>query len=71
MLRVDSTDDASRWMAEHRDALRAAVVEHGVLLVRGLRLRDVAETEAVFRRLGNLMIEKEAFAPRRTYSPGV
>src|SRR5881396_1106291 len=71
MLRVDATDDAPRWAAEHRDALRAAVVEHGSLLVRGLRLRDVAETEAVFRRLGSLMTEKEAFAARRSYSYGV
>src|SRR6266702_2773588 len=71
MLRVDATDDAPRWAAEQRDARRAAVVEHGSLLVRGLRLRDVAETEAVFRRLGSLMTEKEAFAARRSYSQGV
>src|SRR5438046_7971211 len=71
MLRVDATDDAPRWVAEHRDALRAAVVEHGSLLVRGLRLRDVAEIEAVFRRLGSLMTEKEAFAARRRYSDGL
>src|SRR5438552_2698133 len=43
----------------------------GSLLVRGLGLRDVAETEAVFRRLASLMTEKEAFAPRRSYSDGV
>src|SRR5438094_347806 len=71
MLRVDATDDAPRWAAEHRDGLRAAVVEHGSLLVRGLRLRDIAETEAVFRRLGSLMTEKEPFAARRSYSHGV
>src|SRR5437879_12662243 len=71
MLRVDATGDAPRWAAEHRDALRAAVVEHGSLLVRGLGLRDVARTEAVFRRLGSLMTEREAFAPRRRYSDGV
>src|SRR5947209_16591254 len=71
MLRIDATDDAPRWAAEHRDALRAAVVDHGSLLVRGLRLRDVAETEAVFRRLGSLMTEKEAFAARWSYSYGV
>src|SRR6266853_2292456 len=71
MLRVDAADDAPSWAAEHRDALRAAVVEHGSLLVRGLRLRDVAEIEAVFRRLGSLMTEKEAFAARRRYSDGV
>src|SRR5437870_3174399 len=39
--------------------------------VRGLGLRDGAETGEVFRRLGSLMIEKEAFAPRRNYSHGV
>ena len=71
VLRVDTTDDAPRWAAEHRDALRAAVVEHGSLLVRGLGLRDVAQTDAVFRRLGALMPEMEAFAPRRRYAQGV
>src|SRR5919108_2536344 len=71
MLRVDATDDAPRWAAEHRDALRAAVLEHGSLLVRGLGLRDVAGTEAVFRQLGSLMTEKEAFAARRRYSEGI
>jgi alpha-ketoglutarate-dependent taurine dioxygenase len=71
ILRVDGAVDAPRWVAEHRDALRAAVVEHGSLLVRGLSLRDVAETEAVFRQLGSLMIEKEGFAARRNYSHGV
>src|SRR6266542_3690587 len=71
MLWLDATGDAPRWAAEHRDALRAAVVQYGSLLVRGLRLRDLAETEAVFRRLGSLMTEKEAFAGRRRYSEGV
>src|SRR3989441_556619 len=71
LLRVDASDDAARWAAEHRDALGAAGVEHGSLLVRGLRLRDVAEIEAVFRRLGSLMTEKEAFAARRRYSDGL
>src|SRR6059036_2300841 len=71
MLRVDAPDDAPRWAAEHRDALCAAVAEHGSLLIRGLGLRDAAETEAVFRRLASLMTEKEAFADRRRYSHGV
>ncbi len=71
MLRVDGIDDAPRWAAEHRESLRAAVVEHGSLLVRGLGLRDVAEIEAVFRRLGSLVTEREAFAPRTRYSEGV
>ena len=71
ILRAEAAGDPARWVAEHRDALRAAVAEHGSLLVRGLGLRDAAETEAVFRQLANLMAEKEAFAPRRRYSQGV
>src|SRR5437899_337335 len=71
MLQVEATGDAPRWAAEHRDALRAAVAEHGSLLVRGLGLRDAAEAEAVFRRLASLMTEKEAFASRRRYSHDV
>src|SRR5436309_6391230 len=71
ILCVEATGDAARWPAEHRNALRALVAEHGALLVRGVRLRDAAETEAVFRQLGSLMAEREAFAPRRRYSEGV
>src|SRR6266702_8050778 len=71
ILRVEATGDAARWAAEQRDALRALVAEHGSLLVRGLGLRDAAETEAVFRQLGGLMTEREAFAPRRSYAHGV
>ena len=71
ILRVEATGDAARWAAEHRNALRTLVAEHGSLLVRGLGLRDAAETEAVFRQLGSLMAEREAFAPRRRYSEGV
>src|SRR5437667_9396324 len=71
MLHVEAIGDPPRWAAEHRDALRAAVAEHGSLLVRGLGLHDAAETEAVFRRLASLVTEKEAFAPRRRYSHDV
>ena len=71
MLQVEATGGAPCWAAEHRDALRALVVEHGSLLVRGLGLREVAETGAVFRQLGGLMTEREAFAPRRSYAHGV
>src|SRR5213592_3117847 len=71
MLGVDAPEDAPRWAAEHRDALRALVAERGSLLVRGLGLRDAGETEAVFRQLGGLMTEREAFAPRRSYANGV
>ncbi|TMQ62318.1 MAG: TauD/TfdA family dioxygenase [Candidatus Eisenbacteria bacterium] len=71
MLQAEATGGAPRWAAEQRDALRALVAEHGSLLVRGLGLRDAAETEAVFRHLGGLMTEREAFAPRRSYAHGV
>src|SRR5881396_234061 len=71
MLQVEATGGAPCWAAEHRDALRALVAEHGSLLVRGLGLRDAAEIEAVFRQLGGLLTEREAFAPRRSYAHGV
>src|SRR5437773_11721414 len=70
MLRVDATDDAPRWAAEHRDVLRAALVQHRPFLVRGLGLRDVSGTEAVFRRLGSPMTDRESLAPRRSYCLG-
>src|SRR5262249_55344711 len=44
---------------------------HGSLLIRGLGLNDVSEAERVFRRLGMLVSECEAFASRRRYSDGV
>jgi len=59
---------AGNWAAGHRNALRAAVAEHGCVLIRGLGLRDAAGTGtgAVFRRLAvSFMEEKEAFAPRQ------
>src|SRR5512135_3738495 len=72
MLRAEATGDPLSWAAAHREALRAVVIEHGSVLVRGFGLRDAAEIGAVFRRLSTgLMTEREAFAPRRTYSDGV
>jgi alpha-ketoglutarate-dependent taurine dioxygenase len=72
MLRADAPGDAPSWAAEHKDALRAVVAEHGSVLVRGLGLRDASEVSAVFRQLANgLMVEREAFASRRIYSDGV
>jgi alpha-ketoglutarate-dependent taurine dioxygenase len=72
ILRAESAGDAPGWAAEHRDALRDVVAEHGSVRVRGLGLHDATEVGAVFRRLATgLMTEKEAFAARRTYSDGV
>ncbi len=63
MLRAEAIDDAK--------AVRALVLEHGSLLIRGLGLRDAVEAEAVFRQLGTLAPEMEAFAPRRRYARDV
>jgi alpha-ketoglutarate-dependent taurine dioxygenase len=52
-------------------AIRAFVAEHGSLLIRGLGWRDVAEVQQGFRKLGSLMTETEAFAPRTRYAAGV
>src|SRR5882724_428007 len=71
VLRAEASSDVERWAAEHREGLRTLLAQHGSLLVRGLGLRDVAETDAVFRRLGSLIPETEAFAPRRRYAQGV
>src|SRR5262245_55339407 len=68
---AEAARDAARWAAEHRDALRAFVAQNGALVVRGLELRDVAGIAALFRNLGGLMTETEAFAPRRRYADGV
>src|SRR5205823_12679386 len=70
VLQATTTGDAARWAAEQRSALRALVAEHGTLLVRGLGLRDWAETEAVFRQLGSLVTVRESFAPRERSGEG-
>ncbi|WP_171111125.1 MULTISPECIES: TauD/TfdA family dioxygenase [unclassified Streptomyces] len=64
--------DAAAWASEHRPTLRGLVTEHGALLVRGLGLGDTGQVGTVFHRLApELMTDKEAFAPRDTYAPGV
>ncbi len=71
ILCVEAAGDAASWVAEHRNALLALVDEHGSLMVRGLGLRDPAETGSVFRQLGSLTAEREAFASRKRYSQEV
>jgi alpha-ketoglutarate-dependent taurine dioxygenase len=72
IVQAERGGDAARWAAEHRDALRAAVAEHGWVRVRDLGLRDAGGVRAVFQALATgLMTETEAFAPRRTYLDGV
>lgn len=72
LLQVDAAAGAVSWTAEHRDALRAAVAEHGALLVRGLGLRDTDEVAAVVGRIStDLVGEREPFAPRDRYPGGL
>ncbi|HEV2874722.1 MAG TPA: TauD/TfdA family dioxygenase [Thermoleophilaceae bacterium] len=72
ILQADAAGDASSWAAEHRDALRTAVAEHGSVRVRGLGLHDATEVGAVAQRIATgLMSETEAFAPREPHSGGV
>ncbi|SES97799.1 TauD/TfdA family dioxygenase [Geodermatophilus poikilotrophus] len=71
VLRVGAGDPAA-WAGEHRDALRAAVLEHGSLLVRGLGLADADTVAAVAGRLTDrLVAEREAFAPRQPQPGGL
>lgn len=73
MLTVEDGHDPARWAELNREALRAAVDEHGAVLVRGLGLRDPAEVVDTFQRLvsGGLMPDREAFATRQHYLDGV
>ena len=72
ILYVEAPGDAARWAAENRDALRARVAEHGALLVRGLGLGETDQVGAVFTALGgDLMTEREAFAPRQCHCRGL
>ena len=64
--------DPIGWAAANKPALRAAVAEHGALLVRGLGLADSATVAHVFWGVADaLMAEREAFAPRQDHGHGV
>ncbi|MEW2418191.1 TauD/TfdA family dioxygenase [Streptomyces sp. NPDC046866] len=72
LLHVPDTADAATWLQEQRHALRAAVLEHGAVLVRGLGIEDPAEVGRALRQLGAAPVaETEAFASRQTYGEGV
>ncbi|MFF4246860.1 TauD/TfdA family dioxygenase [Streptomyces sp. NPDC001822] len=72
MLEVQAAGDPAGWAAGARDGLHAALVEHGAVLVRGLGLHDADGVTAVLERLAaEPVTERETFAPRQTYSPGV
>ena len=68
---VEAAGDAADWAAEHRDALRAVVAEHGAVLVRGLGLRDAAEVGAVFRALAGTADDRAGgLRPATDLQPG-
>ncbi|MFF0189220.1 TauD/TfdA family dioxygenase [Streptomyces sp. NPDC005244] len=72
MLRVRGTHDPVGWAAEARQVLASALAEHGAVVIRGLELHDATEVAAVLDRLGaEPVAEKETFAQRETYGPGV
>ncbi|MEU1015998.1 TauD/TfdA family dioxygenase [Streptomyces sp. NPDC005898] len=64
--------DAAAWLTGERDRIRAAVAEHGAVLVRGLGLESrAAAVEALRRVIGEPLAEREGFAPRDRYGEGV
>ncbi|MFD3970438.1 TauD/TfdA family dioxygenase [Streptomyces cyaneofuscatus] len=72
LLPADAGGDAPGWVTDHRHALRAAVTEHGSVLVRGLGLHDASGTAAVRDALGVAPTpERETFAARHAYGDGV
>jgi alpha-ketoglutarate-dependent taurine dioxygenase len=70
---TEGAGDLRSWAVENSGAVAAALIEHGALLVHGLGLRDATDCGEAFRLLAGtgLMSEREAFAPRQTYEPGV
>lgn len=63
------TANAARWAADNRAKLLEIVANKGSVRIRGLQLRDAEGVAAVFRQIApELMVEREAFAARRTYS---
>ncbi|MFI7075466.1 TauD/TfdA family dioxygenase [Micromonospora sediminicola] len=72
VLRVDAVHDPVAWVSQHRAALHEAVDTYRAVLVRGLGLREARTAGAVHQQLATtLMTEREAFATRWTYEPGV
>jgi alpha-ketoglutarate-dependent taurine dioxygenase len=67
LLCVDAGEAAPIWAAGQRAALRAAVTEHGALLVRGLGLAGPDEVDALCHGLGEPMVEREGFAARTRF----
>ena len=71
LVQADAHGDTANWAAGHRNALRAVVAEHGSVLIRGLGLRDAAETSAVFQRLAVSLMPEGGLRAARASSGGL
>ncbi|MDN5861263.1 MAG: TauD/TfdA family dioxygenase [Pseudonocardia sp.] len=72
MVIANCGPDAEGWTNYHRGALRDVLARYGAVLVRGLGLRTHDQAAAVFRLVGgDLMTEREAFAPRERFPSGI
>jgi alpha-ketoglutarate-dependent taurine dioxygenase len=65
--------DPVGWAAHFRNDVRQIVARHGSVMIRGLGVRDHAQTAAVFGRLAavGLLAEREPFAPRTALGNGL
>lgn len=64
--------DAAAWVAGHRHEIGESVDRHGALLVRGLRFASRQQAIAAVQEIvGAGHTEREGFAPRDQYAPGV
>ncbi|MEJ2853352.1 MULTISPECIES: TauD/TfdA family dioxygenase [unclassified Saccharothrix] len=69
---VLDAEPAVEWVAEHEHAVRAAVAEHGAVLVRGLRLTDLDDVRRVAATLVQRPVrERQGFAAREWYGDGL
>ncbi|MFI9029575.1 TauD/TfdA family dioxygenase [Streptomyces sp. NPDC053560] len=69
---LDDADAARAWLAEHRTAIRAELLRHGQLLLRGLPMRRPEE----FARLRDVLVQeraayREKATPRSSYGEDV
>jgi alpha-ketoglutarate-dependent taurine dioxygenase len=69
---AEATTDPAGWLARHRADVASIVDRCGAALVRGLGITDEKAAATAIRALAtDLMAEREPFAPRTRYAPGV
>jgi alpha-ketoglutarate-dependent taurine dioxygenase len=63
---------AAEWIRECRTLLRAAATRYGAVLVRGLGVGSIADAvEVADSFMSTRFVEREGFAPRDLYEPGI